>query len=164
VEGGSTAGGGRRSYRHASQRRLAGLGGTLAHARDGGVAGATGTGGAARVVAADDLAHPGGSATPAAHAESGKAGAGGAGQVVIAADGLHLPLHVPGPGLSAGDAGLGRAAAMKPLELREARQVWARARGLIGYPRLRLGQGLLIHRCREVHGWGMRYPLDVAFL
>ncbi|MCK9507252.1 MAG: DUF192 domain-containing protein [Pigmentiphaga sp.] len=53
---------------------------------------------------------------------------------------------------------------MKPLQLRCAYRWRDRARGLIGYPRLRLGQGLLIHPCRAVHGWGMRYPLDVAFL
>ena len=53
---------------------------------------------------------------------------------------------------------------MRPLQIRCASRWWARARGLIGHPRLCLGQGLLIHPCRAVHGWGMRYPLDLAFL
>jgi uncharacterized membrane protein (UPF0127 family) len=28
----------------------------------------------------------------------------------------------------------------------------------------RVGPGLLIHRCRSVHTFGMRFPLDVVFL
>lgn len=46
----------------------------------------------------------------------------------------------------------------------EARTWWQRARGLLGRPPLREGQGLLLRPCASVHGWGMRYPLDVVFL
>jgi uncharacterized membrane protein (UPF0127 family)/tetratricopeptide (TPR) repeat protein len=41
---------------------------------------------------------------------------------------------------------------------------WTRLRGLLGRPPLRPGEGLLITPCRGVHMFGMRYPLDVAFV
>lgn len=41
---------------------------------------------------------------------------------------------------------------------------WSRLRGLIGRPPLEPGEGLLIEPCRGVHTYGMRYPIDVAFL
>ena len=39
-----------------------------------------------------------------------------------------------------------------------------RMRGLLGHPRLQMGEGMLIGQCRIVHTVGMRYPLDLAFL
>ena len=41
---------------------------------------------------------------------------------------------------------------------------WDRARGLLGRPPLKSGQGLLISPCRSIHTFGMRYPIDVVFL
>lgn len=41
---------------------------------------------------------------------------------------------------------------------------WTRLRGLLGRPRLRPGQGLVISPSRGVHTWGMRYPIDVALV
>ena len=41
---------------------------------------------------------------------------------------------------------------------------WTRLRGLLGSPPLAAGEGLLIEPCRGVHMFGMRYPIDVAFL
>ena len=41
---------------------------------------------------------------------------------------------------------------------------WDRARGLLGRPALKSGQGLLISPCRSIHTFGMRYPIDVVFL
>lgn len=41
---------------------------------------------------------------------------------------------------------------------------WLRLRGLLGRPRLRPGEGLLLTPCSSVHMHGMRYPLDVAVL
>lgn len=41
---------------------------------------------------------------------------------------------------------------------------WARLRGLLGRPRLRPGQGLVISPSRGVHTWGMSYPIDVALV
>ncbi|HTH95260.1 MAG TPA: DUF192 domain-containing protein [Rhodocyclaceae bacterium] len=42
--------------------------------------------------------------------------------------------------------------------------VWDRARGLLGRPRLETGEGLLIDPCPSVHTIGMGYPLDLVFL
>jgi uncharacterized protein len=39
-----------------------------------------------------------------------------------------------------------------------------RARGLIGRKDLSLGEGLLLERCRSVHTFGMRYPIDVVLM
>jgi hypothetical protein len=41
---------------------------------------------------------------------------------------------------------------------------WEKMRGLLGRPRLAEGEGLLIDSCAMVHTFGMRYPLDLAFL
>lgn len=41
---------------------------------------------------------------------------------------------------------------------------WRRFRGLLGRPRLKEGQGLLLLDCSSVHTVGMRYAIDVAFL
>lgn len=41
---------------------------------------------------------------------------------------------------------------------------WPRLRGLLGRPAPGRGEGLLIEPCRGVHMYGMKYPLDVAFL
>jgi len=41
---------------------------------------------------------------------------------------------------------------------------WSRLRGLLGRGPLDTGEGLLLAPCRAVHMFGMRYPLDVAFL
>jgi uncharacterized membrane protein (UPF0127 family) len=40
----------------------------------------------------------------------------------------------------------------------------ARLRGMLGRPVPAPGEGLLLTPCRSVHMYGMRYPLDVAFL
>jgi uncharacterized protein len=40
----------------------------------------------------------------------------------------------------------------------------ARLRGMMGRPAPRTGEGLLLTPCRAVHMYGMRVPLDVAFL
>ena len=42
--------------------------------------------------------------------------------------------------------------------------VFTRLRGLLGHPEPQPGEGLLIVPCSGVHMFGMRYPLDVAFL
>jgi len=46
----------------------------------------------------------------------------------------------------------------------KAERAWDRLRGLLGRPALGAGEGLLIDPCRTVHTFGMRYPLDLAFL
>jgi uncharacterized membrane protein (UPF0127 family) len=48
--------------------------------------------------------------------------------------------------------------------IRVADSWWTRFRGLLGTPPLAPGEGLLIDPCRSVHMFGMRYPIDVAFL
>jgi uncharacterized membrane protein (UPF0127 family) len=48
--------------------------------------------------------------------------------------------------------------------LRAARTHWTRLKGLLGTRSLEPGQGLWIVPCRQVHMFGMRYPLDVVFL
>jgi uncharacterized protein len=40
----------------------------------------------------------------------------------------------------------------------------SRLRGMLGQPAPQAGEGLLLTPCRSVHMYGMRYPLDVAFL
>ncbi|HWB43475.1 MAG TPA: DUF192 domain-containing protein, partial [Gemmatimonadales bacterium] len=47
---------------------------------------------------------------------------------------------------------------------RVADRFWLRARGLLARPALADGEGLVIRPCRAVHTWGMRYPIDIAFL
>lgn len=39
-----------------------------------------------------------------------------------------------------------------------------RLRGMLGRPAPESGEGLLLSPCRAVHMFGMRFPLDVAFL
>jgi uncharacterized membrane protein (UPF0127 family) len=46
----------------------------------------------------------------------------------------------------------------------EARTHWTRLRGMLGRPEPGVGEGLLLMPCQAVHMFGMRYPLDVAFL
>ncbi len=41
---------------------------------------------------------------------------------------------------------------------------WKRALGLMGKPRLEVGRGLLIPRCRSIHTCFMRFPIDGVFL
>jgi uncharacterized membrane protein (UPF0127 family) len=41
---------------------------------------------------------------------------------------------------------------------------WSRFRGLLGRPALDPGEGLLLLPCKGVHMYGMRFPLDLAFL
>jgi uncharacterized protein len=41
---------------------------------------------------------------------------------------------------------------------------WSRSRGLLGRDALAPGEGLLLTPCRSIHMYGMRFPLDVAFL
>lgn len=41
---------------------------------------------------------------------------------------------------------------------------WARLRGLIGRPPPGPGAALMFFKCRSVHGWLMRYPIDVVFV
>lgn len=48
-------------------------------------------------------------------------------------------------------------------ELRVARSVRGRMRGLLGRAQLVRGQGLLLSPCKQVHTFGMRYPIDVVF-
>jgi uncharacterized protein len=39
-----------------------------------------------------------------------------------------------------------------------------RLRGMLGRPEPKPGEGLFLSPCQSVHMYGMRYPLDVAFL
>ena len=39
-----------------------------------------------------------------------------------------------------------------------------RLRGMLGRPAPKTGEGLLLTPCRSVHTYGMRFPLDIAFL
>jgi len=39
-----------------------------------------------------------------------------------------------------------------------------RARGLLGHDILEPGAGLLLERCRSVHTFGMRFPIDAVLL
>lgn len=41
---------------------------------------------------------------------------------------------------------------------------WLRLRGLVGRAALRPGEGLMLTPCRAVHMYGVRYPIDVAFV
>jgi len=45
-----------------------------------------------------------------------------------------------------------------------AANAWERFRGLLGRAPLAAGEGFLIEPCASVHTFGMRYPLDLAFL
>lgn len=46
----------------------------------------------------------------------------------------------------------------------DAANPWDRARGLLGRPQLKDGEGMLIRQCGMVHTVGMRYALDLVFL
>ena len=48
--------------------------------------------------------------------------------------------------------------------LRIADAPWQRMRGLLGYPALREGEGLLIKPCNMIHTFGMRYCIDAVFI
>jgi uncharacterized membrane protein (UPF0127 family) len=48
--------------------------------------------------------------------------------------------------------------------LRVAATHWTRLRGLLGTRELPMGDGLWIKPCRQVHMFGMHYPIDVVFL
>jgi uncharacterized membrane protein (UPF0127 family) len=48
-------------------------------------------------------------------------------------------------------------------QLRVARSVRARMKGLLGGAQLVVGDGLLLTPCKQVHTFGMRYPIDVVF-
>jgi uncharacterized protein len=39
----------------------------------------------------------------------------------------------------------------------------ARVRGLIGRPRCDPGEALLLEPAKQIHTWGMRFPIDVVF-
>lgn len=41
---------------------------------------------------------------------------------------------------------------------------WTRLKGLLGAPPLEAGEGMLLDGCQAVHMFGMKQPLDVAFL
>jgi uncharacterized membrane protein (UPF0127 family) len=45
----------------------------------------------------------------------------------------------------------------------EARDFFARGRGLMGHPGLAPGEGLLIDPCSSVHSFFMRFAIDVVF-
>lgn len=48
--------------------------------------------------------------------------------------------------------------------VRRAQTAWERTRGLLAYPTLSLGEGMLISACSTVHTFGMRYALDLVYL
>ncbi|HBN09753.1 MAG TPA: DUF192 domain-containing protein [Cyanobacteria bacterium UBA8530] len=48
--------------------------------------------------------------------------------------------------------------------VRVANSFFSRLKGLLGTSELLSGDGLLIEPCDSVHMWGMKYPIDVAFL
>ncbi|MRR51314.1 MAG: DUF192 domain-containing protein [Rhodocyclaceae bacterium] len=45
-----------------------------------------------------------------------------------------------------------------------AENAWERARGLLGRPALKTGEGFWIEPCASVHTIGMGYSLDLAFI
>ena len=49
-------------------------------------------------------------------------------------------------------------------KVRTASTFLSRLVGLLGTTAIAEGEGLWIAPCRGVHTWGMRYPIDVAFL
>ena len=46
----------------------------------------------------------------------------------------------------------------------KATNAWDRLRGLLGRPPLAADEALLMEPCRLIHTFGMRYPLDLAFI
>ncbi|MFP5299455.1 MAG: DUF192 domain-containing protein [Actinomycetota bacterium] len=49
-------------------------------------------------------------------------------------------------------------------DLRRASGVRERTKGLIGLDSLEEGVGLVLEPCRQVHTFGMRFPIDVVFV
>lgn len=47
--------------------------------------------------------------------------------------------------------------------VRRATSIPGRMRGLLGGPGLGPGEGLLLSPCKQVHTFGMRFPIDVVF-
>ena len=45
-----------------------------------------------------------------------------------------------------------------------AQHFWQRLFGLIGKKSISREEGFFIPRCRRVHTWGMRFPIDVVFI
>lgn len=41
---------------------------------------------------------------------------------------------------------------------------WTRFRGLMGHPTIPVGFGLLLVPCKQIHTFGMRFPLDVLYI
>lgn len=48
--------------------------------------------------------------------------------------------------------------------MKEARGFFSRLKGLLGKPIFVDGEGLWMARCRAIHTFGMRFPIDVVFL
>ena len=48
--------------------------------------------------------------------------------------------------------------------LKIAKNIWERFRGLLGLKRLEEGEGFLIPSCQGIHTFGMTYPIDVLYL
>lgn len=49
-------------------------------------------------------------------------------------------------------------------ECKVANGFFSRLLGLLGRSTLEDGQGLLLTDCRDIHMWGMRFPIDAVFL
>ncbi len=49
-------------------------------------------------------------------------------------------------------------------DLKIAKNVWERFRGLLGSSELKEGEGFLIPSCKGIHTFGMTYPIDVLYL
>lgn len=49
-------------------------------------------------------------------------------------------------------------------KIETAESTWERMRGLLGRAGLEAGTGLLIKRCRSIHTFGMRFPIDLLYL
>jgi uncharacterized membrane protein (UPF0127 family) len=49
-------------------------------------------------------------------------------------------------------------------QVRLAKTLWARSRGLLGRKGLEPDEGLLIDPCSGIHTFGMAFPIDAAFL
>ena len=47
---------------------------------------------------------------------------------------------------------------------REARSFWAKLKGLIGQRCFEAGEALSLRRCRAIHMFGMKFPIDAIFL
>lgn len=62
------------------------------------------------------------------------------------------------------DIRLARTGASLASRTRLANTFWSRAVGLLGTDTLPTGEGLLIVPCSSVHGIGMRYAFDVAYV